>query len=141
MIKAIPYLGTNGYDNYAVWRAGNETTNWWWDYKVNDDVGDWHHFAIVYDETIGTSKLYFDGEVKNTSAINAGDSMANINAFKLFSRTQNTPAAWDSFKGKMDDVQIYDNALTEAEVNALIPEPATIALLGLGGLALIRRKK
>jgi hypothetical protein len=40
----------------------------------------------------------------------------------------------------MKDVRIFDNKLTDAEVLALVPEPATMTLLGLG-LILFRRKQ
>ena len=41
------------------------------------------------------------------------------------------------------EVRIYNEALTEAQIEAVmaIPEPATMLMLGLGGLALIRRKR
>ena len=40
----------------------------------------------------------------------------------------------------LDDFRWYDHALTPAEVAAIaIPEPASLALLGLGGLALLGR--
>jgi len=45
-----------------------------------------------------------------------------------------------SFYGAIDDVRIYDNALSPAEVMALVPEPATVLLLG-AGLCLIRRRR
>jgi len=45
------------------------------------------------------------------------------------------------FNGKIDDMFIYDRALTVTEVNELynIPEPCTLLLFGLGGL-LIRKR-
>ena len=47
-------------------------------------------------------------------------------------------------KGAMDDVRIYEGALTSAEVAALVPEPSTLLLASLGLLGLIgigRRRK
>jgi hypothetical protein len=43
----------------------------------------------------------------------------------------------------IDDVRVYDHALTQAELNALavVPEPATFALLGLGCLMIFPRRR
>ncbi|HAC81435.1 MAG TPA: hypothetical protein DCG06_14140 [Deltaproteobacteria bacterium] len=44
--------------------------------------------------------------------------------------------------GIYGDFRIYDNTLNDAAVAALaVPEPSTTALLGLGGLALILRRR
>jgi len=139
MIKAIPYPSGDAY--YGVWRAGSTATNWWWGYSpAAAEEGEWHHFAVVYDQAVGKG-LYFDGELVGSAAIAAGDSIANIDVLKLFTRTaSDTQNAWDCFKGKMDEVMIFDHALTAEELR-YIPEPTTIALLGFGALALIRRKK
>jgi len=115
MIKALPYY--SGDDLYGVYRAGSTSTKWWWGYGANAAVGEWHHFAVVFDSVADIKKLYFDGDVVNNAGITEGDSMADIEAFKLFTRSlSDTPNAWDSFKGKMDDVRIYDRALPATEI-------------------------
>ena len=44
------------------------------------------------------------------------------------------------FAGELDDFRFYDEALGAEEIGAMIPEPATMILLGLGGL-LIRKRR
>jgi len=118
MIKAIPY--PSGEDWYGVYTAGSTATNWWWGYGANTEEGEWHHFALVFDSVAGIKKLYFNGEVVSNPGITEGDSMADIDVFKLFSRTAAAPAAWDVFKGKMDDIRIYDEALSADDVAELL---------------------
>jgi hypothetical protein len=62
----------------------------------------------------------------------------------------NDPDGWPIFNGLIGDTVVYDEQLTGGALLAVqdevrdamgIPEPATMSLLALGGLALIRRKR
>ncbi len=44
------------------------------------------------------------------------------------------------FNGAIDDLRVYDEALSQAQIIQIIPEPATILLMTLGGLYLRKRK-
>ena len=45
------------------------------------------------------------------------------------------------FNGLIDEVRIYNRALSDSEIMALVPEPATLLLLAFGGAALLRRRR
>jgi hypothetical protein len=102
-------------------------------------ANEWHHYALVKDHAAGTTKAYLDGSLQATnSAANA--KFAAPGKFDIGS------GIWGGARlnGALDDFRIYNTSLTDAEVAALaaIPEPATMALMGLGSLlALLRRKR
>jgi len=102
--------------------------------NVNDNL--WHHAAIVWDGT-NTAILYLDG-VNVSSGYSYAPSPDNkTRPFTIGAHSTLTASAF--FDGLIDDVRIYNHALSPAEVMALIPEPATFILFGLGGIFLRRR--
>jgi hypothetical protein len=71
----------------------------------------WHHVAYVYDGA--QHRLYFDGALVDTSqlaALGAPVTSAHLGSFDGTS---------EMFQGRLDDVRIYDQALTLAQVRAL----------------------
>jgi len=84
--------------------------------NVND--GQWHHIAAVYDSAANSIKLYVDGVASSSTAngaigTNAYSIMLGVNPDQLGDPSY--------FNGYMDDVRLYQYALTQAEVEALLP--------------------
>jgi len=105
------------------------------------DTDVWHHLVAVKDGA--NMKLYIDGLLDPTVATDATDVNANLDVILgRISRSSNAR----SFSGLMDEVALYNRALTRAEIlyhyeGLIIPEPTSLALLGLGALGLLRRRK
>jgi hypothetical protein len=90
-------------------------------------VDEWNHIAVTFDNKTATT--YLNGEFLQTMTVTG----SSLTLDRIGGRTS------EFFNGKIDDVRIYDRALSQNEVRALLPEPATLLLLGLG--AVILRKK
>lgn len=111
-------------------------------YDIDDDT--WHHIAYTGSSTVdGGAAFWIDG-VK--AAFDLTHSRLADNTKMEIGGSDRYSEMWD---GLMDDIAIYDTVLTDAQIISLaggaspttIPEPTTTALLGLGGLALILRRR
>jgi len=102
---------------------------------VSNGNGIWTHQAWVFDNSM--IHFYVDGELRTSQAATGEISAPGVD-FRL------GHLSWTNaynFRGNIDDVRIYDNALSAGEVAAIVPEPATLMLLGMGAFGLLRRKR
>lgn len=79
-------------------------------------VADWHHYAASYDSSTGLIQLYIDGVLRATTDLSGAATpvqvSSDIGAMTIgYSDTLNT-----YFGGAIDDVRLYDRALTGAEI-------------------------
>ena len=86
--------------------------------SVND--GGWHHTAMTYDGS--TMKLYVDGQSDGTVALST--LYTNSANLCIGRNVDQTTRDWE---GRIDDVRLYDNALTETEIRALAGWTCTIS--------------
>lgn len=96
---------------------------------VND--GEWHHIALVTDGTIG--RIYTDYQAG--TSITLGSTL--VNDFDL---------AFGKFASSgypliIDELRVTDRVLQPSEFLRAIPEPCTLSLLALGGLAAVLRRR
>lgn len=122
--------------NADVWHSGFGS------YFLNS----WHMVTFSYNGANSSSSLYVDGSAisfsygGSSNTLNIVDSPLYVNSLARFS-------AWSGINGSIDDVAIYNRSLSSGEVSslyvALVPEPSTYALLGIGmiGMLIVIRKK
>ena len=105
--------------------SGNGFSHYWWGQDLvvtglatNFLDGNWHHVATTYNGT--TRRIYLNG------AQVAADVPGTNNATALNFRIGSTNNS-EYFSGTLDDVALYDNALTAAEVQFLAAGGSPIA--------------
>ena len=84
--------------------------------------GNWHMVTFVRDAENSEGKLYVDGVY-----IGGFTGLANVsNLYQT--HYLGSYGGGEFYEGKMDDVRLYDKALTEAEISALYTTPSTIII-------------
>jgi len=74
----------------------------------------WHHYAITYDRHF--VRFYYDGVCFGTNALNDWTFRPNTSALRLGC---DTPGLAEYFNGKLDEIRIYNRALSGTEVAQL----------------------
>ena len=104
-------------------------------------IGEWVHVAGTWDGA--TARIFIDGTEESSAPYSLG--MINGGAPLFIGTDELNSWGYYNFDGSIDDVYIYNRALSASEVFTLatIPEPNTALLLGFGlvGLAMKRRRQ
>ncbi|MBU0638940.1 MAG: PEP-CTERM sorting domain-containing protein [Planctomycetes bacterium] len=104
----------------------------------------WRHLTMTYDDGAGTYEFWthdFDGVEIKLLGYETGTYVANImnNDDDLGIGAQAFQGG--VFQGLLDEVCMFDHALTEGEIHTLVPEPGSLALIATGALALVGRRR
>ena len=142
--RVIARYDPTSQDGYGLNQTDNNGGEWTFSTGVNGTGGfarsdnpptmDWTHVLGIRDVS-GKVTLYIDGVLQSDFEVNPGD----INSTGNLLIGVDTAMQKD-FSGLIDDVRIYNHALSSEEIAAVVPEPTTLLLLGLGGLV-FRRKQ
>jgi trimeric autotransporter adhesin len=76
----------------------------------------WHNIAVVYNS--GTLSMYIDGILDNT--ISSGIPTSNSNSFSIGGEWRTSSDISNHFKGDIDEVRIWNKALTVTELRFLM---------------------
>jgi hypothetical protein len=109
-----------GSGNFAYGASFNSTTMFNFSYITNLSyatstvVNNWKHMVYTYEQSTGVAKIYIDGVLKNSGTFSAW-STGNYGVFYLGSLF----GSGSEYKGYVDDLKIYNYAISAADVTAL----------------------
>ncbi len=110
--------------------------------------GNFHQYGVSWNAATGNADFYVDGAP-------AGSSGGATNLFTINPASPNNaiavggrPNGGQAFKGWIDEAVIWNQPLTATDfansysaATTAVPEPGSLALLGVGALSLVRRRR
>ncbi|MEO0476470.1 MAG: LamG-like jellyroll fold domain-containing protein [Planctomycetota bacterium] len=139
-------LGSDGGGSEFIWTPDNSSVVQGLRFRNNGgdsadfggipDDNAYHHWVIIADGT-GSVEVYRD---------NASLSSISIATNATFDAVGTGAGSNNIYNGSIDELYIFDEAIDSDVVASLftsnvVPEPGSLALLGLGGLLIVRRRR
>lgn len=109
----------------------------------NDPIapGETYHVAATADYSTGLLSLYLNGSLVASNTIAAWGTGVSASDQNYVIRIGSNHNGGEQFLGIIDDVRIFNTALSSSEVGALaVPEPSVALLGGLGLMGFLRRR-
>ena len=89
-----------------------------------DSNGSWYHVVGTYNKTTGEQKLYVDGQLVNTETHPSGNVIVPLTE-RNYMAIGTRYTDWGFFRGIIDDIRIYNRALSAQEVLSLFNNATT----------------
>ena len=113
---------------YMATSTGVQKTMFKHTYNVTATIGNWHHYAFVYNEAESSNadkiKVYMDGvELANTLVplTSLNSSTANFEIGKLGGYSTN------EFNGNIDEVAVFTSALSPSDISTIASAPSDLS--------------
>lgn len=105
-----PWAGTRNLTFYVYTSAGSKNVSW--NAPSGFDLTQWHHYAGVYSPSTGALSIYVDGVSSGPATVTGtiGTSSSIVSIGQDLGRY---------FSGLMDDVRIYNQALTASQIKEI----------------------
>ncbi|MEK7953150.1 LamG domain-containing protein [Luteolibacter soli] len=117
----VGFLGSVSARNRPVGSGGAQSTGIFSSPAVpavNDNA--WHHLVMTVDLSASKMELWVDGVLANTQTLTTL-ALPVFNNFEIGRLGRSAPT--DPYQGLVDDVQVYDHALTAAQIGYLKNHP------------------
>jgi len=110
-------------DHYGIWvtDAGDWMGGGWENRGSKVPTKVWVHVAHVHNGPAGTSATYVNGVVDWSGGLRTSFTTAGLGEFWIGGAQLPPGNANEMFGGLIDDVRVYNHALTAAEIKAMIP--------------------
>ncbi len=120
--------GGSNYGGWGLWTQSNGKL-WWWTHPSKDlldngsqtiALGEWTHVAITWSNSSQTARFYINGTLNSTQTDNTIVEKASGSAdLEIGDLRNHLNGGQFAFDGSIDDVRVYNRALSASEITAL----------------------